>query len=220
MFLDPRVSFREAFIQGRCRLPLENFLDKRVVGIAPGHALRRSEIVMALHVHAGDFFNLGQQFVDGNQFAGTEVDRRGDQIVAVHDLVNSLHTVVNIHEAAGPMAVAPDSDVLPAGVHRLDDFAAQRGRRLFTAAIPGAVRPIDVVEAGNGCLHAAFVPVFLAEHFGNQFFPAVTALDPRGIRIERWRGVQKSDNVFQCILVPVRSSGPNLGEKTLAQPFF
>ena len=183
LFLDPRVGFRQALVQGCGRLPVENFLDEGVVGVAAGHALRRVQVVFAVHLHAGDLFDLGQQFVDGNQFAGAEVDRRGDQVVAVHDLVNALHAVVNIHEAAGLLAVAPDRDVLLAGVHRLDDLAAERGGRFFAAAVPGAVRAIDVVETGNGRLHAAFVPVFLAEHFGNQLFPAVAALGHRRIRV-------------------------------------
>ena len=98
------------------------------------------------------------------------------ELVAVRDHVNALHAIVNIHEAAGLVAVAPDEDVLFAGVHGFDDLAAERRGRLFASAVPGAVRPIDVVEAGDEGFHAAFHPVFLAKHLAHQLFPAVTAL--------------------------------------------
>ena len=61
LFLDPRVSFRQALVQRRVRLPLEDFFDEGVVGVATRHALRRVEVVFAVHLHARDFFNLGQQ---------------------------------------------------------------------------------------------------------------------------------------------------------------
>ena len=48
--------------------------------------------------------------------------------------------------------------------------------RFLTSAIPGAVRAIDVVEAGDVGLQAALGPVFLAEHFRHQLLPAVAAL--------------------------------------------
>ena len=59
------------------------------------------------------------------------------------------HEVVNIHEAARLFAVAPDVDAQIFFMDRLDDLAAQRGGCLFTAAVPSAMRAIDVVEAGN-----------------------------------------------------------------------
>jgi len=181
--LDPRVGFRETLVQGRVRLPLEHLLDEGVVGIASGHAQRRVQLVGALELHAGDLFHLADQRVDGDEFAGTEVDRRRDQIVAMRDHVNALHTVVNIHEAAGLLARAPDVDAQILFINRLDHLAAHRGGRLFAAAVPGAVRAVNIVETRDERLHAALVPVFLAEHFGNQFLPAVAALGHRRIRV-------------------------------------
>jgi hypothetical protein len=49
------------------RFPLEDFLDERVVGIAAGHALRRVEIVFAVHFDTRNLLDLGEQFVDGDQ---------------------------------------------------------------------------------------------------------------------------------------------------------
>ena len=101
----------------------------------------------------------------------------------MHDAVNALHAVINIHETAGLMAVAPDGDLLVAGVNGFDHLPAQGRRGFFAAAVPGAVRAVDIVEPRDGRLHAAFMPVFLAEHFGHELFPAVTALRHGRIRI-------------------------------------
>ncbi len=172
---DPHIGFRKAFVQGRVRFPCEDLLDERVVGVAAGHTLGCVEVIFPIHFHTRDCFDLRKQFVDRNQFARAEVDRRSDQVVAVCDHVNTFHAVVNIHEAACLRAVAPDRDVIRIGVYRLDDLATECGGGFFAAAVPGAVRAIDIVETGDEGLHAAFVPIFFTEHFGDELFPAVAA---------------------------------------------
>ena len=66
-----------------------------------------------------------------------------------HDLADALDAVVDVHEAAGLLAVAPDLDLVLAGLLGVNHLAADRGRRLFAAAVPGAVRAVDIVEAGD-----------------------------------------------------------------------
>src|ERR1039457_4095370 len=183
LLLDPRVGGGQALVQGRFWLPLEHFLDEGVVAVAAGDATGRVQVVMPFEFHARNLLHLGQQLVDGDEFAGTEVDRRGNQLVAVHDHVNAFHAVVNVHEAAGGRAVAPDGDVHVLFINGLDDLATERGGGLLAAAVPGAIRAIDVVKAGDVRLHAALGPVFLAEHFGNELLPAVTALGHRRIGV-------------------------------------
>jgi hypothetical protein len=53
------------------------------------------------------------KFIDGNDFSRTEIDRRGDQVIAVHDHIDSLDAIGNVRKAAGLTAVTPNLD-LPA----------------------------------------------------------------------------------------------------------
>lgn len=73
---NPLVGGRETLIEGGVRLPLEHFFDEGVVGVATGHALRRVELVVAFEFYPGNFFDLADEGVDGNEFAGTKIDRR------------------------------------------------------------------------------------------------------------------------------------------------
>ena len=99
------------------------------------------------------------------------------------DPVDAQHTILNISVASGLRAVAPDHDLIRPAVLGLDDLAADGSRGLLAPAVPGAVRAVDVMEAGGKSLHASFGPVFLAEHLGKQFLPAVAALGHGGIGI-------------------------------------
>src|SRR5690349_19100376 len=108
--LDPFVSGCKTFIERGVRLPLKNFLDERVVRVAAGHAKWSVELVRALEFYAGNFLYLADEGIDGDEFAGTKIDGRGDEVVAMRDHVDALHAVVDEHEAAGLLAVAPDVD--------------------------------------------------------------------------------------------------------------
>ena len=67
------------------------------------------------------------------------------------------------------------SMVVSPAVDGFDHLAAERGGRLLAASEPGAVGAVDIVEAGEVGFQAALRPVFLAEHFRDQFLPAVTS---------------------------------------------
>src|SRR6185369_8267417 len=82
---DPLISDRQTFIQRRIRFPLENFFDEGVVGITTRDALRCVEVIGTLEFLAGNLLHLADQRVDGDQFAGAEIDRRGDEFVAMRD---------------------------------------------------------------------------------------------------------------------------------------
>src|ERR1019366_6941228 len=99
--------------------------------VAPGHTAGRIQVVMSFEFHARNLLHFREQLVDGNKLAGTEIDWRGNQLIAMHDHVNALHTIVNIHEAAGGRAVAPDGDVHVLFVDGLDDLAAEGGGGLL-----------------------------------------------------------------------------------------
>src|SRR5262249_35090600 len=109
---DPGVGAAHAFAQREARLPAEPLLDQRVVAVAPVDALRRAQVVAPRELHARDLLHHVHQLFDGDELARAEVDRLVD--VAVHDLADAEHAVVDVHEAAELLARAPDLDLVPA----------------------------------------------------------------------------------------------------------
>ena len=59
---------------------LRTFLIKELSLFRPSHSERGGEVVSSIQLHSSDSLHLIDEFVDGNQFAGAEVDRRGDQL--------------------------------------------------------------------------------------------------------------------------------------------
>ena len=106
LLLDPGVGLGQAITERRAWLPTQDLLNHRIVTISAGDPLRRVEQMLALQVHATDFLGKIGQCVDGEQFARAQVDRRGDQIFAMGDLIDTLGAVVNVPEAARLLAIS------------------------------------------------------------------------------------------------------------------
>ncbi len=66
---------------------------------------------------------------------------------------------------------------------RLDDLAAQRRRRLLATAVPGAVRPVDVVVAGDAAAQSEVLVEVAAHPLAEELLPAVAVLRQGGIRV-------------------------------------
>jgi len=96
---------------------------------------------------ARDLLDDPDEFIDRDHLLAPEVDRLFDR--RVHDPLGSLDAVVDVHEAAGLLAISPDLDLVPTGELGLRDLPADRGGRLLPSAGPGAVRAVDVVVARN-----------------------------------------------------------------------
>src|SRR5438309_153081 len=107
---DPLMGLTQAAFERRVRLPAELLLDERVIAVATGDPARGAEIVTSDELHAGDRLHFADELVDGHELAGSEVDRRCDQVVAVHDRVDALDAIRDVHEAPGLLAVAPGQD--------------------------------------------------------------------------------------------------------------
>src|SRR5207245_11394861 len=122
----------------------EVVLDLCIVAVAAVHSLGGIELVLALQLDAGDVLNEIHQAVDRHQLAGAEVDRLLDP--AVHDPIDATDAVIDVHEAARLVALAPDLNLVVATKLCLDDLAANGSGRLLPAAVPSAVRAVDVVE--------------------------------------------------------------------------
>src|SRR5215471_17556647 len=91
----------------------------------------------------------------------------------MHNHVDALHAVVDVHEAAGAGAVAPDFDLVIAAELGFDHFAADSGRGLLAASIPGTVGAVDVMEPRDASLQAEVLAEMSAHAFAEEFFPTV-----------------------------------------------
>ena len=116
---------------------------------------------------AGDFGNHVVQAIDGDEFGGTHIQRLTD--IGVHQTNAAFDTVVDVHEAARLLAVAPDLDLVLAAALAWMHLAADGGRRLLAAAVPRAVGAVDVVEAGDPRLEAEVLAEVAAHALGNSF---------------------------------------------------
>src|ERR1700722_11102374 len=112
LLFDPFVRGLEAFADRNAGFPAKDLLDEGVIAVASGDALRRAEIVSPLQFHAGDFLRDTDQIIDRNQFAAAKIDGSGNQFVRVHDRIDALQAVVDVHETTGLTAVTPDVDLL------------------------------------------------------------------------------------------------------------
>src|SRR6185295_459127 len=163
------------------RRPVHQLLDQRVVAVAAAHALGRIELVAALQLHAGDLLDDVDQPVDADQLVRADVQRLDD--VAFGELDRALRAVVDIHERARLLAVAPDFDVVLAGELGGDDLAADRGRRLLSAAVIGTLGTVDVVVARAAGRDAVILAIVAGHALTEQLLPAVTVLGKRRIGV-------------------------------------
>ena len=65
----------------------------------------------------------------------------------------------------------------------VDHLAANGGGSFLAAAVPGAMRAIDIVVAGHAGLEAEVLPEVAAHAFAEEFFPAIAILRHRGIGV-------------------------------------
>src|SRR4051812_41669898 len=120
LVVDPGVGRLETGVQGDRRLPAVDLAEHRVVAVATAYALRSRQVVGLLDRDAGNFLDDRDHLVDGDQLGGAEVDRL--DVRAGEDLLGATYAVVDVHEAAGLLAVAPDVDRVIAAQLRLGDL--------------------------------------------------------------------------------------------------
>ena len=178
---DPSVGFFQSGAKGDGGFPAEFLFYQGVVAAAAADSFGGVELVGALEFNTGDVFDQVDELVDGNHFGAAEVDRLDDP--AFHDGLGAVEAVVDVLEAAGLKAVAPDLDLFGAAELGGDDFAADGGRGLLASAIEGAVRPVDVVVAGDAGLEAEVFHEVAAHALGEQFFPAIAVLGVSGVGV-------------------------------------
>ena len=94
-----------------------------------------------------------------------------------------MDAVVDVHEAPGLLAVAPDLDGMRAGELGLGHLAADRRRRLLPAAVVRPVRSVDVVVAGDPRRNAEVLTEVPAHPLAEELLPPVAVLGHRRIGV-------------------------------------
>ena len=107
----------------------------------------------------------------------------GSVDVAPGEHLGAVDAIVDVLEAAGLVAVAPDFDGVVAGELRFDDLAADGGGGLFAAAVLRAVRAVDVVVAGDAGLDAEVFAEVAAHPLAEELLPAVAVLGHGGVGV-------------------------------------
>src|SRR5215472_2893281 len=118
------------------------FLDQCVIAVAAIHALWRFEIVRAFKFDSGDALNDVHKAVDGHNLVAAEVKRFND--IAGENRLGSLQAIIDIHEAAGLMPIAPNLDFMLSRELRLNDFATNGCGCLLPAAVVSSERTVNV----------------------------------------------------------------------------
>src|ERR1051326_7202242 len=119
LIADPLVRLFHSITQADGGLPIDPLQDHRVVAISSADAFRRIEVVLSLQLYLRYVLGNIHKLINGYQFAAAQVD--GLENVTFHDGCCTLQTVIDVHEAASLMAVAPDFNLSGAG-HQTRSF--------------------------------------------------------------------------------------------------
>src|SRR6185369_8684383 len=118
------IGALESGAKGCHGLPGKSGAKRRVFGRLVGVARRRGLVVETLELDGGDFLEHVHELVDCRGLRATEVHRAGD--AGAGKLVDALDAVVDVEEAAGLRAVAPDGNLVDAAELGRNDLFAQR----------------------------------------------------------------------------------------------
>src|SRR5580658_8784990 len=124
---------------------------------------------------------------------------------------DAFGAIVDVHEAAGLVAVAPNLNFVVAGMARLKNLAADGSGSFLAAAGPGAQRPVNIMETGDAGLHAEILVEVAAHALAEELLPAVSIFGKRGIGVffPEW------DDVLVFLLIAVIDAGGGRIEETL-----
>src|SRR5215469_12428635 len=136
--------------------------------------------------------------------------------MALHDHLRSQHTIIDVHEAARLVTGTPDLDLMFTRPLGLNHLAADRGRRFLTAAIPGAMRPIHIVEPGYTRDESEVLFEVPAHAFAEQLLPAVAVLRQCRISV----AFLESYNIGVRLLLAVVYAGRGCIEEALRTRVF
>eukprot|EP00968_Pinguiococcus_pyrenoidosus_P003991 scaffold264_cov317-Pinguiococcus_pyrenoidosus.AAC.5 len=168
-YLDPEVRLAKALPNGNRRRPPEPLANHVVVRVAAAYALWPGD-VLDLEALVLEGHGYLSKLVHGHHLLGAQVQRLG--AVPKHDAQDPLHAVIDEHEGARLLSVAPHLEDLV----RADRLAAEGRRGLLPSALPGAHRSVDVVEASDARLHGKVLAVGQSHLFVVQLLQAIAVL--------------------------------------------
>src|SRR5712692_4912390 len=186
LVVNPAVGFLQAVAQTDAGFPAQILLNERVVAVTAVHALGRVQVVGPLQLDTGDRLHDVHQPVDGDQFVAAQIDRLED--FAVQYGLRAFQTIIDVHETAGLLTIAPNLDLMLSRQFGVDHLPADRRRGLFAPARPGPVWSIDIVVAGDAGGDSEILAEMTAHPFAEQFLPAVTVLGHGGISVAFLQG--------------------------------
>ena len=125
---------------------------------------------------ASNIANQVNQSIHANQAIVPEIESLST--TGPHDANQAFNAIVNIHERARLLTVAPNLD--RAIVSSKGDLAANRCRSLLSAPLVSSEGTIYVMESHYSSLKLIVLPVIATEFFGVKLFPSVA-----GFRIGR-----------------------------------
>lgn len=166
---DPLHGELKARLEVNAGGPAEHLLDEGVVGVAATDTLGAGD-VLVLEGLAGELNADVGHLVHADHLVGAKVD--GLLEVRVHEAEDTLNTVIDVHEGAGLLTVAPDLELLGGG----ESLTAEGGGGLLATTGPGTVGAVDVVEAGDADLEAEVTAVVHGELLRGELLEAVGIL--------------------------------------------
>src|ERR1700730_10579688 len=128
LVLDPRICARQTFLERNLRLPAEDLAKQRVIGIAATDTLRTSTVSLD-DGNTGDSRNHVRQLVDTHHAVLAQIEWFWK--VRPHELVDTLHAVVNVAKRSGLFPIAPDVDLPVPSKFRDSNLSADRSGSLF-----------------------------------------------------------------------------------------
>src|SRR5947207_12559307 len=102
-------------------------------------------------------------------------------MIALHQPINSLDTIVDVTVRARLQSVAPDLDLI--AVCGQANLAANRGRRFLAPAVVRAQRTKDVVETHYSRVQTKVLGVVAADALHVKLLPAVAIFGIGGISV-------------------------------------
>src|SRR6266567_3747225 len=185
---DPAICPLKAIAEANGWLPSEPVKNQRIVAVASQDTFGSVEVVDPLEPDAGDLLNDIHKPVDGDDFVRSQIQGFGD--VAMHDQFCALNAILDEHEAARLLSIAPDVYLVRTRQLRFDDLAADGRGSLFPSTGPCALRTVHVVVASDTAAQARFLFKVAAQALAEELLPAVAIFRESGIRIRFFQRVQ------------------------------
>jgi hypothetical protein len=148
LVVNPGIRFFHTGAQWDRWFPVEHFPNQSVVTVTAIYAFWRIEVVAAFQLDPGDVLYNVDQLIDGHLLRAAEIDWKIYRS-AVHDVLNPLDAVIDVHETPRLLSAPPNLYGMIAGKFRFNDLAAYRGGRLFTASVIGTQWSIHIVKSGD-----------------------------------------------------------------------